>query len=298
MKSFILLCLSSLLLLLAEALVSTVKNLRPVVPNLIYRSASLDNLSPSDAESLLGGSAFGCKTPISTVIDLRNRDEIEKGRTNRTDGSKQFYSALMDDDRLVHIPILRDVNAFWDEAIDRMDPIERAKATVQTAFQGGALDRAAARNLEKGGLSMLYSVMMATASRPIASALQTCVEASEKGPVLFHCQKGKDRTGVLAMLIQAILGQEESEIVQAYAMSAELLGEEERSDAENNPSDSGGLVDWSYFRGSPESAIEDTLQWTKQRYGSVEAYLDAISFDDRQRSRLRSCFRERHKGLD
>eukprot|EP00587_Corethron_hystrix_P008949 CAMPEP_0113320486 /NCGR_PEP_ID=MMETSP0010_2-20120614/14290_1 /TAXON_ID=216773 ORGANISM="Corethron hystrix, Strain 308" /NCGR_SAMPLE_ID=MMETSP0010_2 /ASSEMBLY_ACC=CAM_ASM_000155 /LENGTH=295 /DNA_ID=CAMNT_0000178307 /DNA_START=154 /DNA_END=1041 /DNA_ORIENTATION=- /assembly_acc=CAM_ASM_000155 len=264
---------------------TSVKNFRAVLPGIIYRSATLDNLSVQDADFLLSGSAFGIDSrPVAAVIDLRNHDEILKGKTSRTDGSNYFYTSL--DDRAMHIPILRDVDSFWDEAISRMDPLDRMKATLETAFNGGALDRAAARHLERGGLPLLYTIMMVASGRSLATALHACVEASTEGTVIFNCQKGKDRTGVLAMLIQNCLGEDEANIIEAYAMSGELLDEKQTANRSSDDSNNGTSIDWSYFRGSPANAMEETLNWIRQRYGSVEAYLDIIAFDSQKRSRL------------
>ena len=269
-----------------KALVPTVKNLRPVVPGSIYRSATLDNLSREDADCLLSGKAFGEQSPpLAAVIDLRNQDEIKKGTNVRTEGSESFYSST-GQCQFIHIPILEDVDAFWDEAIDRMDPLEKVSATLQTAFQGGALDRAAARNLEKGGHYMMYTIMMTTGKRPIEAALRACIEESKRGPVIFHCQKGKDRTGIVAMLLQSILEEDDELIVRDYALSGELLGEEQATPKEERSS--GGMIDWNYFRGSPASAMVDTMEWTRQRYGSIGDYLGTTRVDEE----LLQCFRE------
>ena len=165
-------------------------------------------------------------------------------------------------------------------------------ATFALVFQGGALDRAAARNLERGGHAMLNTNIMASGRLQIGLALRTCLEESAKGPVIFHCQKGKDRTGVLGMLVQSIMRSTDEEIIRAYALSGELLGEG-NSDAKDKVDDDdgrskSGLVDWSFFRGSPGEAMVETLEFTRQRYGSIEAYLeDAASFDVSQQRRFR-----------
>jgi hypothetical protein len=285
--------------------VGSAKNLRPVIAGSIYRAASLDELSKSDAQSLLDGSAFGSSAPLAAVIDLRNLDEIRKGEAKRSDGATFFYSSLSKDSRangeevifgrLINVPILGDVDGFWDEAIDRMDVPSRVAATLQTVFSGGALDRSAARNLEKGGLSMLYTVMMTTGQRPILLALEACAHESARGPVIIHCQKGKDRTGVLSMLIQNCLGDSDDEIIKAYGISGDLLGGEDSgskaglSKRAATSGKSGGMVDWSHFRGSPPSAMVGTLEWICQQFVSVDGYLDAISFD----AEKRAVFRER-----
>ena len=284
--------------------ISTVKNLRPIVPGSIYRAASLDTLSLEDARSLLDG----CEgRPLAAIIDLRNLDEIEKGKGKRSEGSTLFYSSLAGSDssdgdydeqyytRFLHIPLLGNVDAFWDETIGRMDTASRLAAILQTAFQGGALDRAAARELEKGGLPMLYTIMMTTAPRRIASVLQACATESARGPVIFHCQKGKDRTGVIAMLLQRCLGGSDEEILEAYSASGDLLGGEESSSAAAESSSespgksksNSGTIDWSYFRGSPSSAMADTLGWIRQRHGSLENYLEFASFDEEQQKKLK-----------
>ena len=299
---------------LAYESIGSVKNLRPVVPGtaLLYRAASLDSLSRDDARTLLDGSALGGDNgesrgeirPLAAVIDLRNSDEIRRGERDRTDGATHFYSQLrvrgVDDDggsdlgpRLIHEPILGDVDSFWDEAISRMPPASRVRATVETVWNGGALDRAAARHLEDGGLAMLYTVMLVTAPSRLGRALRACAEESKRGPVIFHCQKGKDRTGVLAMLIQICLGSSEKDIIEAYRLSGSLLGEEDGNARMmgtdgNSKNSGGGMVNWSYFRGSPSSAMADTLQWIREQHGSVEGYLDSsASFGAEERGVLR-----------
>jgi len=271
----------------------TVKNVRPLVANGIisntfYRAAALDELSQEDAHALMDGTMFrNCNadknnnnsvenpTPLSVLIDLRNSDEIEKKKKTRSEASVEFYRQLQEQSsscQSIHVPILYDVDAFWDEAIARMGPSDRLWATLQTITSAGALDRAAARQLEREGLSMLYTVILATAQPRLRRALEICARAS--GPVLFHCQKGKDRTGLVAMLLQSCAGASDREIIATYAESGPLMGEN-RNDVSQRQEDrsSGTFIDWSRFRGSPASAMEQTLQWIRDQHGSVENYL-------------------------
>jgi protein-tyrosine phosphatase len=142
---------------------------------------------------------------------------------------------------------------------------------------------------------MLYTIMMTTAPRRIASVLQACAKESARGPVIFHCQKGKDRTGVIAMLLQSCLGASDEEILEAYGASGDLLGGEESSSAAAESSEDpdgasksdSGMIDWSHFRGSPSSAMADTLEWTRRRHGSMENYLEFASFGKEQQTKLK-----------
>jgi len=290
---------------MAIASVTSVKNLRPVVPgsSIFFRSATLDDLTPDDAERLLDGSALGSANPLGVVIDLRNSDEIEKGKRSRTEASEAFYAGKGGavPVEFLTVPVLGNVDAFWEEAIGSMDPWERWSATLQTVAKGGALDRAAARHLERGGLPLLYALTMTIGGKPLATALEACLRASAEGrPVIFHCQKGKDRTGILAMLLQVCLQQKnrngdgdgDEAIVEAYAMSGPLIGELPNERREGDDESSSSSIDWSYFRGSPADAMVETLAWTRRRYGSVEGYLDSISFGEEKRAQLRSYCRE------
>lgn len=279
-----------------NGIVPSVKNMRPVVHGKLYRSATLDALSLQDAQALLSGKAFDTSKPLAVVIDLRNMDEIEKGRKERTKGAELLYNCS-ENCNLVHIPFLEDVNEFWEEAIRRMDDKERLMATLNTVFQGGALDRAAARHLERGGHTMLNTMIMQVGRERIGRALNTCMTESRKGPVIFHCQKGKDRTGVLGMLIQSILQSSEEDIVQAYALSGDLLGESEGLETEKDKlkESSSGLIDWSFFRGSPAKGMVETLEWTKSKYGSVESYLERTAGFSASQQR---AFREQFDFID
>lgn len=261
--------------------VPSIQNFRPVASHApFYRSATLDTLSRKDAELLLQQKKL-------TIIDLRNADEIQKGVAARTAGAEWFYHELTGNNNralLLHVPILNDTDRFWDEAIRRMDPLQRVRVTLQTIVSGGgALDFAAARNLERGGLPELYSIMLLTSADRFRRALTVCLEqGSRGGTVIFHCQKGKDRTGLLAMLLQHCLQHTKGEIVQAYRRSETLIDESPKRSSNQST-----VVDWSFFRGSPASAMEDTLSFLSDNYGGMDGYLDRIEFTEHQRAAVR-----------
>eukprot|EP00977_Amphora_coffeiformis_P022808 scaffold11575_cov179-Amphora_coffeaeformis.AAC.1 len=290
----------------------SVKNLRPLVANGIasntfYRAATLDDLSQDDARALMDGTIFRSfdsnnrdeePTPLSVVMDLRNSDEIEKKKKTRTEGSVDFYRQLQEERsspspcQVIHVPILYDVDAFWDEAITRMDPLDRLWATLQTVTSAGALDRAAARRLEQEGLPMLYTVTLNTAQPRLRRALEICAHAA--GPVVFHCQKGKDRTGLVAMLLQGCAGASDQEIIVSYAESGPLIGETSPDEPSHKEERAGEtFIDWSRFRGSPASAMEQTLKWIRDRHGSVENYLlQEVKLDKDCIAMIREKFRQ------
>ena len=273
---------------------SSIPNLRPVVAPVIYRSAALDQLSSEDAQQLASRSI--------TLIDLRNTDEQGKALS---EGAEWFYKDYIPNNntnttiQLIHIPILRDTNRFWDAAVDRLDASTRWSATLQTIWQAGALDRAAARYLEHQGHAALYTLMLETAAVPMAQALNVCMKmnttpsSNTERVVLFHCQKGKDRTGLVAALLQHILGCEREQIIADYALTEELL--DEGSSSSSKKTSSSSLIDWSVFRGSPASAMQETLEWVDQTYGSMDGYLESLTALDKVAMKE---FQERHGVMD
>jgi protein-tyrosine phosphatase len=67
-----------------------------------------------------------------------------------------------------------------------------------------------------------------------AQVLMLCSDPHNH-PVLFHCSSGKDRTGLIAALIQSVCGVGEEEILDSYAASEtylapvlQLIAEEDR----------------------------------------------------------------------
>ena len=273
-----------------------VLNYRPVseLSGRVFRSACLDNISVSAAEELLQGSSLAC------IIDLRNSDEIAKGVKNRSAGANILYSKLRpvvglgisEKDfhpgrpNLYHVPLLGDVDAFWEETISRMPSAARLQGTLATIVQGGALDRAASRHLEHGGLPLLYGVMMRSNPKAHARVLKVVAKEAARGVVLLHCQKGKDRTGVAAALLQSCLGEPACTIVSSYAASGPLLGEDVGLDSPSGARAGSGL-DWSRFRGSPAVAMERTLGFVRNEYGSLESYLDFTGFGSLERGSLK-----------
>ena len=55
------------------------------------------------------------------------------------------------------------------------------------------------------------------------AAVLAAIAAAPQGGVLVHCQGGRDRTGMIAMVVLALLGAEPEAIAADYALSSERL---------------------------------------------------------------------------
>ena len=266
-----------------------IKNFRPLrgaassLP--VYRCAALDDATPADVIALasIDGKRLG------RVIDLRNDDEIGKGRTNRTVAATDFYRAISNE-QLVNRPLLGDIDGFWGAVADQAPPLP-VFPKIAMLWSSKPLDEALSRALEDGGLAMLYTCILASAPQEVGRAVDDVIASALAGEaVVFHCAKGKDRTGLVAALVESICGVPRSEIVAGYAASGALLGGNDAPGVadEPRPPSSGG-VDWGRFRGSPAAAIEAALDWIDKNHGSPAAYLETCGVDAARQKQLRDA---------
>ena len=251
----------------------------------VYRCAALDGATPADVIALasIDGKRLGC------VIDLRNDDEIGKGRANRTAAATDFYQAISNE-QLVNRPLLGDIDGFWAAVADQAPPLP-VFPKIAMLWSSKPLDDALSRALEDGGLAMLYTCILASAPAEVGRAVDDVIASALAGEaVVFHCAKGKDRTGIFAALVESICEVPRSEIVNGYAASGALLGGDDAPGVadESRPPSSGG-VDWGRFRGSPAAAIEAALDWIDENHGSPAAYLETCGVEAARQKQLRDA---------
>ena len=254
----------------------------------VYRCAALDGAPPADVIALasIDGKRLG------RVIDLRNDDEIGKGRANRTAAATDFYRSIRAEQLLINRPLLGDIDGFWGAVADQAPPLP-VFPKIAMLWSSKPLDDALSRALEDGGLAMLYTCILASAPAEVGRAVDDVIaSAVDKGEaVVFHCAKGKDRTGIIAALVESVCGVPRSEIVAGYAASGALLGGDDAPGVADQPraANEGGGVDWGRFRGSPAAAIEAALDWIDENNGSPAAYLEACGVDAARQKQLRDA---------
>jgi protein-tyrosine phosphatase len=117
---------------------------------------------------------------IATVIDLRTSEEADHGGR---------FPVHVCDVAYHHLPMF-DVLPDWPEEI--ADPDDY--------------------------LSERYLEMFATGRKTIARAFELLADPASY-PLVFHCTAGKDRTGILAALVLAVLGVPDDVIAADYALS-------------------------------------------------------------------------------
>lgn len=96
------------------------------------------------------------------------------------------------------------------------------------------------------------------------------VLSQDNGISLFHCQEGKDRTGIISMILLGLANVSRSDIIADYEISSAYLGYVERYD-ENEP--------YSVFRITSPYNMKEAYEYLIRKYESFEAYLAYAGVD-------------------
>jgi protein-tyrosine phosphatase len=187
---------------------------------------------------------------IATVIDLRTTAEVERRGRFPFEGHGIAYR---------HRPLL-DLSATEPEA-------------QLTDLPPDVLDRLY-RHLAERGSANLALVLTWLGEAPL--------------PALVHCVAGKDRTGLVAAVLLALLGVPDEEIAADYALSQAGLEALRTRAAEHEPEAAAWMtrVPPQLLESRPEAML-DFLTWLRERHGSVEAYAASIGVSDLTLAALR-----------
>ncbi|MBQ6000094.1 MAG: tyrosine-protein phosphatase [Clostridia bacterium] len=145
----------------------------------VWRSDLLGGLPESDLAAI---EAAG----VRTVIDLRGRDECRRVPNDFAQRPGVVYRS---------IPLLGNID----------DLTERTGMPIRDSFLYS--------------LNTLYGAMADSNPAAFVSVFEALDEGLTRGGVLFHCTAGKDRTGVIAGLLLALLGVHPADIIADYAVT-------------------------------------------------------------------------------
>ena len=219
-------------------------------PAALVRSDVPSRLTQAGREALLGHG-------VRTIIDVRSKAEVARDADSYPfrkagDGSVVTY---------LHVPF----TAGQDE-----ETSEKVHARYQAAASREELNRIDLDEHAPG----IVAIIRAVADAP-------------PGGVLVHCHAGKDRTGLVIALMLLLAGVPDEEIADDYALTArnlEPLIVEWLDEVSEGDADRERLRTLAHPR---REAMLDTLDYLRNRYGSVTAYLHAAGLGDADMERLR-----------
>jgi Protein tyrosine/serine phosphatase len=129
----------------------------------------------------------------------------------------------------------------------------------------------------------LYSGLLDQNSKKYAAIFRVILESP--GGCIFNCTAGKDRTGILAMLLLNLAGVEDSIIVADYAVSAFYIAkavEEQKCRFRQ----AGRQIPDYIFASEPES-MRFTLDHLRQTYQDAKGYLNFCGLSDSEADQLK-----------
>ena len=110
-----------------------------------------------------------------------------------------------------------------------------------------------------------------------SASLRQVFEALDgEGCSLFHCRAGKDRTGVIAMLLLGLAGVDDVHIVADYAVTQRYMGRGLRAQRLGVSILLFKEVPSCLFESAPEE-MERTLEYFHETYGTARAYLRDVA---------------------
>lgn len=195
---------------------------------------------------------------LRTVIDLRTEQEL----TNSGRFPVEYHPITFH-----HVPV---IDSTWTGL-----PIDEVR------------DRDPAEFLEWAYLDMLNQ----TPER-FARAFEHLCEA-EVLPAVFHCAAGKDRTGVLSMLVLGALGVPDDIIVADYALTTEATERMREWARRESPDLSRRLADVpAAFVASVPEAMRRVIDIVNERHGSLRGLVHALGVGDDAVAHLQSTMLE------
>ncbi|MEU4212385.1 tyrosine-protein phosphatase [Streptomyces sp. NPDC026206] len=121
-----------------------------------------------------------------------------------------------------------------------------------------------------------YSEVAHDGVKELRRALE--IIAEDTAPLVFHCHSGKDRTGLLAMLVLALIGVHQDDIVADFTLTGLAT---ERLVAEWHADHPDLTLKWPAYGRAPAGIMRLFLADVITRYGSVHGYAaERLGVDD------------------
>jgi protein-tyrosine phosphatase len=185
---------------------------------------------------------------LLAVIDLRTGRELEREGRGGLADVALHYH---------HVPLIEEVTSDADRVWDR-------------------------------SLHEVYAHLLDESAGRIRDALSAVASEVAEHPTVFHCTAGKDRTGIVAALVLALLGVSDEDIVADYALTQDVMPEMiERFPRRARRSSDGPRFPSAVLRAEADT-MRATLAVLAEDYGSAAGWAEGAALDPAVVTRLRS----------
>lgn len=258
---------------------------------IFYRSARPDETSLVDREYLTQ------RLGIKTIIDLRSKTEhISASKKHASSSAPTVYSsaAIPQSNQYVSSPLqipgirYAEINlnggAFERALLWRLKytSLVRLLWLMARGYREDAISILGREVMLPHGLIGLGIYTLQYSTSEIRDVFNVLSEKSNY-PIVVHCTQGKDRTGLVVLLVLMLCGIDHRAIANDYVRSEqELLMEKEERLQEILRI---GLSE--DFAACPEDFVKKVTQHIQESYGSIEKYLSGIGVGGEVQKRVR-----------
>ncbi|KAJ3342033.1 hypothetical protein HDU93_003555 [Gonapodya sp. JEL0774] len=274
---------------------------RALTPGLIFRSATMDMASVHDTKTILDDLG------VRTILDLRRKDESGSSDLHkpfRVVAKPAEINAIIaslpnsytpDEKPTPPPPLPRTVFK-----LDLMSKVTRALmwemkwweivvfiVLMLCCLRNVAVKFAVNRTIVKwdDNLAGMSKRMMEKSREEMRQAF-LLLSYSSTYPLVFHCSAGKDRTGLVALLLLTLLGVPRATVLWDFQRS-ELELASVRWFLVEEVEKQGLGKEWAE---APSWVAERVLEYVDGAYGGVEGYLESIGITEEDRARIKANF--------
>jgi protein-tyrosine phosphatase len=262
---------------------------------LLYRSARPDNATEQDRVKMTR--QYG----IKTVLDLRSKTEHINAAKKHSEFATLAQPGVVPSSNNTVATPLKMPGIKYAEISLTGKSFERALLWKMSWGQIGKLASLMAMGYRTEGISVLGKNVMQP--RGLVGLGKDTLDHSKKEikeifdiladdqsyPLVVHCTQGKDRTGLVILLVLLICGVEIEAISRDYIISEKELEPE----MEERLKEIASIGLDSTFAGCPADFVEKTVAYIDEQYGGVKAYLISAGVDEGQQNRIRAFLEAR-----
>lgn len=285
--------------------ISTASDEMSISPSKLIRTGCVSRASSSDIKHL--HDEIGMKV----LIDLRSPKEIEKDEDifkgavysnyvdYKYDKKIKFFKTLGNaesNNRRYFISLMNE-SMIRNEVFKRLKKRARAKAFLYLGISTlplGSISEKFKKKLRQiflkhindGGLKLLNELVLDRSGYKIAAVMKILADVDNL-PAAIYCTAGKDRTGIISMLVLSVLGATDNEILQDYVHSDSAYADIGDKDAVVVAMSQKDVDPKVFLRAKPD-VMAHVLDYVRTRWGSINGYLDQYGFDEGWRNKMRT----------
>lgn len=234
-------------------------------PALFFRSALPSTASPTARSTLT------TTHHIRTTIDLRTDTEIhEEHKSPKPSSPSPSTPPQPQPQQPTTHHLSLNASAYSRALLKRLSYPQTLKLALlyATGYRTQAISILGTNVMTPRGLSGLALDTLTHSTAEIACLFALLAKPTTY-PVLIHCTQGKDRTGLVVLLVALVCGASEAGVERDYLRS----GEELEGEREERVREIGRIGLPAAFAGVEEGWVGVVCRWLEEEWGGVEGYL-------------------------